>query len=79
MSSAAERKLHVKRAVVGAVGRPIRCELCGELLVKAIPVIWKGEVKLIGAEEALVAVDFASMNRLVFRHVEAGDCPAQRS
>ncbi|MGK2937808.1 MAG: hypothetical protein ACSLFR_08395 [Solirubrobacteraceae bacterium] len=73
-----EVKRTVKLAVVAIAGRPIRCEVCGEVMVKAIPIIWKGDVKLIGAEAGLVAVDFASMNRLVFRHVEVGACAARR-
>ncbi len=73
-----EVKRKLKLAVVAVAGRPIRCEVCDEVMVKAIPIIWKGDVKLIGAEAGLVAVDFASMNRLVFRHVEAGACPARR-
>jgi hypothetical protein len=48
------------------------------VLVTAAPIIWKGQVKLIGAEGSFIAVDFASMNRLAFRHAEAGACAAQR-
>jgi hypothetical protein len=33
-----------------------------------------GAVRLSGAEQALVRVDFDSMNRLVFTHVEADSC-----
>lgn len=71
-------KRRIKLSAIALVGRPIRCEVCDEILVKAIPIIWKGEVKVIGAEAGLVAVDFASMNRLVFRHVEVAACQAPR-
>jgi hypothetical protein len=67
-----------KRVILGICGRRLRCELCDEVLVTAAPIIWRGELKLIGAERMLIAVDFASMNRLTFRHAEAGACPAQR-
>jgi hypothetical protein len=33
----------------------------------------------VGAEYELIAVDFASMNRLTFRHAAAGACPGRRS
>jgi len=75
---AVELKQRVKRAILAVCGRRVRCELCHEVLVTAAPIIWKGEVRLIGAEKEVVAVDFASMNRLVFRHAEAGACAAQR-
>lgn len=69
-------KQAVKRALIASLGRPIRCELCGEVLFRAVPVIRAGRVKLIGAEYALVRVEFASMNHLSFRHVEHDRCPA---
>lgn len=71
-------KAAVKRAL-GAVGRPVRCELCGEVLFTAVPMIRRGRVKLVGAEQALVRVDFATMNELVYRHAEPAACPAQRA
>ena len=69
----------VKRLALSVFGRRLRCELCDEVLVTAAPIIWKGQVKLIGAEGSFIAVDFASMNRLAFRHAEAGACAAQRT
>ena len=39
-----------------------------------LPVPWRGGVKLLGAESALVRVDWATMNELAFRHVEADRC-----
>jgi hypothetical protein len=66
------------KRVLSALGRPVRCELCGEILFTSVPIIWKGRVKLPGAEQVLVRVDFDSMNRLVFRHLEAERCAAQR-
>lgn len=70
-------KQAVKRALIASLGRPVRCELCGEVLFRAVPIVRSGRVKLVGAEYALVRVDFASMNHLSFRHVEADRCSAQ--
>lgn len=67
-----------KRMILRTLGRPIRCEYCGALLFRAVPLVWRGGVKLSGAEHALVRVDFDSMNRLVFSHVEADRCAPQR-
>jgi hypothetical protein len=63
----------VKRLVLER-GRPIRCEACGEELFRGLPVPWRGGVKLLGAESALVRVDWSTMNELVFRHVESDRC-----
>jgi hypothetical protein len=63
----------VKRAVL-SLGRPIRCEECGATLFRGLAIPWRGGVKLIGAEYELVRVDWGSMNRLVFRHVEQERC-----
>lgn len=68
----------LKRMVVARVGRPLRCERCGEVLCLVLPIVRGGRVKLEGLEWALVRVDFDSMNHLVFSHVEAGRCPALR-
>ena len=57
-----------------ASGRPVRCEACGNELFRVLPVPWRGGVKLLGAESALVRVDWATMNELAFRHVEAERC-----
>lgn len=68
----------VKRVILAVLGRPVRCEECGEPLFTGLPILWRGEVRLIGAERARVRVDFASMNRLVFAHALPDECPAQR-
>lgn len=68
----------LKRALLRVAGRPVRCELCGEPLFRALPVATGGRIKVQGAEHALVRVEFASMNHLVFRHLEADRCPALR-
>lgn len=67
------------RRMVLLGGRPVRCELCGEVLFTGRPIIWRGRVKVLGAEQALVRADFASMNELAFRHVDVDACPAPRA
>jgi hypothetical protein len=63
----------LKRLVL-SLGRPVRCEDCGAVLFRGLAIPWGGQIKLLGAEYALVRVDWASMNRLVFRHVERERC-----
>jgi hypothetical protein len=77
----AERKpRNALKAVVYAGARPIRCEVCGEELFRGLPIPWRGGIKLLGAERALVRVDWSSMNQLVFRHVETERCaPAPKA
>jgi hypothetical protein len=57
-----------------ALGRPVRCEDCGATLFRGVAIPWRGGIKLVGAEYALVRADWASMNQLVFRHVERERC-----
>jgi hypothetical protein len=72
-------KRSLKRPLLRVVGRKVTCELCGEPLFRTSPFVTRGRVKLPGADEALVGVDFDSANALVFRHVEADHCPALRA
>jgi glycosyltransferase involved in cell wall biosynthesis len=60
--------------LLASVGRPIRCEVCGEVLFRCFPLVWRGRVKLLGAEAALVRADWDKMNRMTFRHVERDRC-----
>ena len=72
-------KRSLRRPLLRAVGRTVTCELCGEPLFRTSPFVRRGQVKLPGADEALVEVDFDSANALVFRHVQADRCPALRA
>jgi len=67
-------KSAVKRILLAVFGRPIRCERCGVTLFRAVPYVSGGRLKVSGAEHEFVAVDFDSMNHLVFRHAAAGPC-----
>ena len=67
----------VRTNVVERVGRPVRCEVCGRLLFRALPFVWRGRLKVLGAERALVRADWDKMNRLAFRHVDRDHCKPQ--
>lgn len=62
------------RRAVAARGPVVRCEACGGALFRGLPVVSRGQVKLLGADDALVRVDFATTSRLGFRHVDLSDC-----
>jgi hypothetical protein len=74
--AAAKRAL--KRAIIAVAGRPLRCELCDAVLTTAAPIVFRGQLLLVGLEREFVAVDFTAMNRLVFRHAQVGACRARR-
>jgi len=69
------RRLRTKLMLI--LGRPVHCEVCGEVLFRGLPFIWHGRLKLLGAESALVRCDWDKMNRMTFRHVEADRCRPQ--
>lgn len=64
----------LRTKLVRLFGRPVRCEECGEILFRGLPFIWRGKLKLLGAESELVRADWDKMNRLTLRHVERGRC-----
>jgi GT2 family glycosyltransferase len=59
---------------VAKLGQPVRCEVCGDVLFRGFGFVWRGRLKLVGAESAMVRADWDKMNRLTFRHVEADKC-----
>jgi hypothetical protein len=67
----------VRTQVVEKVGRPVYCEVCGRVLFRGLPFIWRGRLKVLGAERALVRADWDKMNRMTFRHVERDRCIPQ--
>ena len=73
------RRLHgplrqARTRVIATIGRPVRCEVCGTVLFRGLPFMWRGRLKLLGAESAQVRADWDEMNRLTFRHVELDRC-----
>lgn len=63
------------RALVRAFGRELVCASCGRVIMRAIPVVVRGRLRLIGAREHNVRVAFATKEHLEFRHVELDRCP----
>jgi glycosyltransferase involved in cell wall biosynthesis len=73
------RKVHwglrdVRSYLTSAVGGPVRCEVCGEVLFRGVAVIWRGRLKIFGAESSAVRADWDKMNRMVFRHLDVDRC-----
>jgi len=64
----------VSRVLLRAFGRPIACATCGRTLFTGIALVWRGEVRLIGAETNTVRVRFGTKNTLQFRHVHLDTC-----
>lgn len=65
-----------RAAVLAAFGRRVRCAACGRELFVALPVVWRGRVKLIGARESTVRVAFSAKDTLELRHAELDACPS---
>ena len=67
-----------RRALLRVVGREIVCAACGRTIFRAIPIVWRGHVRVIGAAEPHhnVRVAFGGTQSLEFRHVELDLCPS---
>jgi hypothetical protein len=63
-------------AVLAVLGRRLHCAACGRELFVALPIVWRGRVKLIGARESNVRVEFSAKDTLELRHLELDQCPA---
>jgi hypothetical protein len=66
----------VERLLLRILGRPILCAACGRRLFVALPIVWRGELWLIGAYDHLVRSSFTSSETLEFRHGQLDECPA---
>jgi hypothetical protein len=66
----------LERLLLRIFGRPIRCVECGRTIFVGLPLVWRGQVLLIGAHEHVVRVSFASSDTMEFRHAYAGECPS---
>jgi hypothetical protein len=65
-----------ERLIARLFGRRVRCAACGRPLFKALPVVWRGRLVLIGlrVQEPLVRVRFGERDSLEFLHGELGLC-----
>ena len=66
----------IQRVVLRLFGRPVRCSECGRELFRALPLVWRGEIWVIGAYDHLVRVSFSTSERLDFRHLQLDHCPS---
>lgn len=64
------------RALLLVLGRNLVCAACGRPLFRGLPIVWRGNLKVIGAAEDTVRVTFRARDSLEFRHVELDRCPA---
>lgn len=69
-------RTRVKRALVRVIGRRVVCADCGRLLFVGLPIVWRGRVRILGADDELVRVSFVTQDTLQFRHVQLYDCPS---
>jgi hypothetical protein len=63
-----------ERALLRIMGRPLICAVCGRQLFVAVPIVWRGEIWIIGASEHDVRVAFSGKEGLEFRHLELDEC-----
>jgi len=68
--------LDALKRMLGRIGRPVLCEVCGAELFRALPVPRRGGVQIFGAEVTIVYAEFTTGNQLVFRHMELERCRA---
>ena len=66
----------IERVVLRILGRPVACTECGRELFVGFPVVWRGELWLIGAYDNLVRVTFSSSETMEFRHARLDQCPS---
>ncbi len=68
--------LGIERVLLKLFGRPIRCADCGREIFVGLPLVWRGELWLIGAYDHQVRVAWASTQTMEFRHAQLDECPA---
>jgi hypothetical protein len=68
--------LGIERLLLRLFGRPIKCAACGRQLLVGLPLVWRGELWLIGAYDHLVRVSFVTSQTMEFRHTQLDECPS---
>ena len=66
----------LERLIVRIFGRQLRCAECGRELFVGVPLVWRGELWLIGAYDHLVRMRFSSSETIEFVHARLDECPA---
>jgi hypothetical protein len=57
-------------------GRPVNCAACGQRIFTGLPLLWRGELWLIGAYDHEVRVAWVSTQTMEFTHAQLDVCPA---
>lgn len=70
----AELRASFLRWVASRLGARVRCRVCGATLFRGFALLARGELKILGADEAYVRIDFETPSRVVFEHAELGAC-----
>jgi hypothetical protein len=65
-----------KHALLRVLGRDLKCSACGRTLFRGLPIVFRGRVRIIGAEEHNVRIAWSSKNDLELRHLELDHCPS---
>lgn len=68
--------LWIERVLLRLFGRPVKCAECGRTLFSGLPLVWRGELWLIGAYDHEVRVSWVSSQMMEFRHAHLDACPA---
>jgi hypothetical protein len=68
--------LGIERLLLKLFGRPIRCAGCGREMFVGLPLVWRGELWLIGAYDHQVRVSWTSSQTMELRHALLDECPA---
>jgi hypothetical protein len=66
----------VERLLLRLLGRPVACAECGRELFRALPLVWRGELWIIGGYDHVVRAEFNSSETLQFRHCQLDECPS---
>ena len=66
----------LERLLLRMLGRPIKCTDCGRTIFVGLPLVWRGQLLLLGAYQHVVKVAFTTSDTMEFRHAYAGECPS---
>jgi hypothetical protein len=68
--------LWIERLLLKLFGRTIKCAACGRQLFVGLPLVWRGELWLIGAYDHELRVSWVTTQTMEFTHVRLDECPA---
>jgi hypothetical protein len=65
-----------QHALLRVAGRELVCSECGRPILRGLPIVWRGRVRVIGISEHRVHVAFKDQSSLEFRHMQLDHCPS---